>query len=110
MLDNKELSLRLDELFRTIFHIPHANDNNHNSFVPPASFFDMVPFYKQQLGFTMELKTSMGSTAVADNANDVLLCQLHSRGLCRAAIGRTLLFSSSSNIFDSLSKIYKDHH
>ncbi|GJY05934.1 hypothetical protein Tco_0371874 [Tanacetum coccineum] len=43
---------------QTIFHLPHANDNNHNSFMPPPSFLDMVPFYKQQLGFTMELKTS----------------------------------------------------
>ncbi|GKE88577.1 hypothetical protein Tco_1566052, partial [Tanacetum coccineum] len=72
MLDKKELSLTLDD-FRTIFHLPQANDNNHNSFVPPPSFLDMVPFYKQQLGFTMELKTSMGSTIVTDNANDVLL-------------------------------------
>ncbi|GJQ96302.1 hypothetical protein Tco_0007441 [Tanacetum coccineum] len=57
MLDKKELSPTLDD-FRTIFHLPHANDNNHNSFMPPPSFSDMVPFYKQQLGFTMELKTS----------------------------------------------------
>ncbi|GJY13295.1 hypothetical protein Tco_0382604 [Tanacetum coccineum] len=56
MLDKKELSLTLDD-FRTIFHLPQANDNNHNLFVPPPSFLDMVPFYKQQLGFTMELKT-----------------------------------------------------
>ncbi|GKB39832.1 retrovirus-related pol polyprotein from transposon TNT 1-94 [Tanacetum coccineum] len=53
----KELSLTLDD-FRTVFHLPQANANNHDSFVPPPSFFDMVPFYKQQLGFTMELKTS----------------------------------------------------
>ncbi|GKA03634.1 retrovirus-related pol polyprotein from transposon TNT 1-94 [Tanacetum coccineum] len=58
MLDKKELSLTLDD-FRTIFPQPQANDNNHNSFVPPPSFLDMVPFYKQQLGFTMELKTSL---------------------------------------------------
>ncbi|GJS22228.1 retrovirus-related pol polyprotein from transposon TNT 1-94 [Tanacetum coccineum] len=57
MLDKKKLSLTLDD-FRTIFHLPQANDNNHDSFVPPPSFLDMVPFYKQQLGFTMELKTS----------------------------------------------------
>ncbi|GJU34108.1 retrovirus-related pol polyprotein from transposon TNT 1-94 [Tanacetum coccineum] len=57
MLDKKELSLTLDD-FRTIFHLPQANANNHDSFVPPPSFLDMVPFYKQQLGFTMELKTS----------------------------------------------------
>ncbi|GJV37756.1 hypothetical protein Tco_1410233 [Tanacetum coccineum] len=42
---------------RTIFHLPQANDNNQASFVPPPSFSDMVPFYKQVLGFTMELKT-----------------------------------------------------
>ncbi|GJV14861.1 hypothetical protein Tco_1360184 [Tanacetum coccineum] len=56
MLDKKELSLTLDD-FRTIFHLPQANDNNHNSFVPPPTFSDMVLLYKQQLGFTMELKT-----------------------------------------------------
>ncbi|GJS09485.1 hypothetical protein Tco_0366281 [Tanacetum coccineum] len=57
MLDKKEHCLTLDD-FKTIFHLPHANDNNHNSFVPPPSFSDMVSFYKQQLGFAMELKTS----------------------------------------------------
>ncbi|GJR63426.1 hypothetical protein Tco_1505588, partial [Tanacetum coccineum] len=56
MLDKKELNLTLDD-FRTIFHLPQATDNNHNSFVPPPSFSEMVPFYKQVLGFTMELKT-----------------------------------------------------
>ncbi|GJR03659.1 retrovirus-related pol polyprotein from transposon TNT 1-94 [Tanacetum coccineum] len=57
MLDKKELSLTLDD-FRTIFHLPQANTDNHDSFVTPPSFLDMVPFYKQQLGFTLELKTS----------------------------------------------------
>nr|GFB48327.1 hypothetical protein [Tanacetum cinerariifolium] len=57
MLDRKELSLTLDD-FRTIFHLPQATDNNHDRFVPPPSFTDMVPFYKNDLGFTMELKTS----------------------------------------------------
>ncbi|GKF42213.1 hypothetical protein Tco_0125555, partial [Tanacetum coccineum] len=51
-----ELNLTLDD-FRTIFHFPQATDNNHNSFVPPPSFSEMVPFYKQVSGFTMELKT-----------------------------------------------------
>ncbi|GJS72840.1 retrovirus-related pol polyprotein from transposon TNT 1-94 [Tanacetum coccineum] len=53
----KNVLLTLDD-FRTIFYLPQANDNNQNSFVPPPTFSDMVPFYKQQLGFTMELKTS----------------------------------------------------
>ncbi|GKB28151.1 hypothetical protein Tco_0867552 [Tanacetum coccineum] len=46
MLDKKELNLTLDD-FKTIFHLPQATDNNHNSFIPPPSFSDMVPFYKQ---------------------------------------------------------------
>ncbi|GJY49618.1 hypothetical protein Tco_0439574 [Tanacetum coccineum] len=57
MLDKKEISLTLDD-FRTIFHLPQANTDNHDSFVTPPSFLDMVPFFKQQLGFTMEQKTS----------------------------------------------------
>ncbi|GJW53594.1 hypothetical protein Tco_0097679 [Tanacetum coccineum] len=56
MLDKKELNLTLDD-FRTIFHLPQETDNNHNSFVLPPSFSEMVPFYKQVLGFTIELKT-----------------------------------------------------
>ncbi|GJY86469.1 hypothetical protein Tco_0500495 [Tanacetum coccineum] len=56
LLDRKELALTLDD-FRTIFHLPQANDNNHASVVQPLSFSDMVSFYKQVLGFTMELKS-----------------------------------------------------
>nr|GEX57816.1 hypothetical protein [Tanacetum cinerariifolium] len=52
----KALSLTLDD-FKTIFHLPQATDNNHDSFVPPPSFYDMIIFYKNYLGFTMELKT-----------------------------------------------------
>ncbi|GKA68052.1 retrovirus-related pol polyprotein from transposon TNT 1-94 [Tanacetum coccineum] len=36
MLDKKELNLTLDD-FRTIFHLPQAADNNHNSFVSPPN-------------------------------------------------------------------------
>ncbi|GKE07523.1 hypothetical protein Tco_1399541 [Tanacetum coccineum] len=57
MLEKKLLSLTLDD-FIIIFHLPQATDNNHDSFVPPPSFLDMDPFYKNDLGFTMELKTS----------------------------------------------------
>ncbi|GJY45978.1 hypothetical protein Tco_0435041 [Tanacetum coccineum] len=55
-MDRKELTLTLDD-FRKIFHLPQANVNNNALFVPPPSFSDMVPFYKQVLGFSMELKT-----------------------------------------------------
>ncbi|GKB23034.1 hypothetical protein Tco_0862435 [Tanacetum coccineum] len=43
-LDKKKLSLTLDD-FMTIFHLPQANDNNHDSFVPPPSFLDMEGLY-----------------------------------------------------------------
>ncbi|GKB32820.1 retrovirus-related pol polyprotein from transposon TNT 1-94 [Tanacetum coccineum] len=57
LLDRKELTLTLDN-FRSIFHLPHANITIMASFVQtPIIFSDMVPFYKQVLGFTMELKT-----------------------------------------------------
>ncbi|GJT39905.1 hypothetical protein Tco_0939770 [Tanacetum coccineum] len=56
LLDRKELTLTLDD-FGIIFHLLQANDNNHALLVPPPSFSDMVPFYKQVLGFIMELKT-----------------------------------------------------
>ncbi|GJX62889.1 hypothetical protein Tco_0295789 [Tanacetum coccineum] len=45
MLDKKVLSLTLDD-FRTIFHLPQANANNHDSFVPPPSFLDMQTLSK----------------------------------------------------------------
>ncbi|GJS68712.1 retrovirus-related pol polyprotein from transposon TNT 1-94 [Tanacetum coccineum] len=57
MLYKKMLSLTLDD-FRTIFHLPQETDSDHDSFVPPSLFLDMVSFYKNELGLTMELKTS----------------------------------------------------
>nr|GEU34865.1 copia protein [Tanacetum cinerariifolium] len=51
LLDKKELSITLDDFIK-IFHLPQANDNNHDHFVPPPSFSDMIPFYKHELGFT----------------------------------------------------------
>ncbi|GJX14148.1 hypothetical protein Tco_0205906, partial [Tanacetum coccineum] len=77
MLDKKELSLTLDD-FRTIFRLPQANDDNHNSFVPPPSFSDMVSFYKQQLGFTMELRHFLSS--FNDNWSS---CSNHDKTLCK---------------------------
>ncbi|GJV19412.1 retrovirus-related pol polyprotein from transposon TNT 1-94 [Tanacetum coccineum] len=86
MLDKKELSLTLDD-FRTIFHLPQANDNNHNSFVPPPSFLDMVPFYKQQLGFTMELKTSSSFKTTGLLQLWKTLCRIFSKCLTTRVTG-----------------------
>ncbi|GJT40195.1 hypothetical protein Tco_0940060 [Tanacetum coccineum] len=86
MLDKKELSITLDD-FRTICHLPHANDNNHTSFVPPPSFSDMVPFYKQQLGFTMDLKTSSSFKTTGLLQPWQTLCKIFSKCLTTRVIG-----------------------
>ncbi|GJW89510.1 hypothetical protein Tco_0164850 [Tanacetum coccineum] len=86
MLDKKELSLTLED-FRTIFHLPHANDNNYNSFMPPPSFSDMVPFYKQQMGFTMELKTSSSFKTTGLLQPWQTLCKIFSKCLTTRVTG-----------------------
>ncbi|GJS66096.1 hypothetical protein Tco_0680660 [Tanacetum coccineum] len=86
MLDKKKLSLTLDD-FRTIFHLPQANANNHDSFVPPPSFLDMVPFYKQQLGFTMELKTSSSFKTTGLLQPWQTLCKIFSKCLTTRVTG-----------------------
>ncbi|GJY05043.1 hypothetical protein Tco_0370983 [Tanacetum coccineum] len=40
-----------------IFHLPHATDNNHERFVVAPKFLDMVPFFLNTLGFTLELRS-----------------------------------------------------
>ncbi|GJY65865.1 hypothetical protein Tco_0468103, partial [Tanacetum coccineum] len=82
----KELSLTLDD-FRTIFHLPQANDNNHNSFVPPPSFFDVVPFYKQQLGCTMKRKTSSSFKTTGLLQPWQTLCKIFSKCLTTRVTG-----------------------
>ncbi|GJZ65039.1 retrovirus-related pol polyprotein from transposon TNT 1-94 [Tanacetum coccineum] len=86
MLDKKELSLTLDD-FRTIFHLPQANANNHDNFVPPPSFLDMVPFYKQQLGFTIELKTSSSFKTTGLLQPRQTLCKIFSKCLTTRVTG-----------------------
>ncbi|GKB78500.1 hypothetical protein Tco_0945395, partial [Tanacetum coccineum] len=80
MLDKKVLSLTLDD-FRIIFHLPQANANNHDSFVSPPSFLDMVPFYKQQLGFIIELKTSSSFKTIGLLQPWQTLCKIFSKCL-----------------------------
>ncbi|GJU70123.1 hypothetical protein Tco_1256382 [Tanacetum coccineum] len=41
-------------LGQTIFHLPQATDNNHDHFVPALKFSEMVPFYVNNFGFTLE--------------------------------------------------------
>ncbi|GKE49253.1 hypothetical protein Tco_1480511, partial [Tanacetum coccineum] len=86
MLDKKELSLTLDD-FRTIFHLPQANADNHDSFMTPPSFLEMVPFFKQQLGFTMELKTSSSFKTTGLLQPWQMLCKIFSKCLTTRVTG-----------------------
>ncbi|GJY86512.1 retrovirus-related pol polyprotein from transposon TNT 1-94 [Tanacetum coccineum] len=86
MLDKKELTLTLDD-FRQIFHLPQPTDNNHTSFVPPPSFHDMIPFYKQELGFTMELKTSSSFKTTGLLQPWQTLCKIFSKCLTTRVTG-----------------------
>ncbi|GJS10365.1 retrovirus-related pol polyprotein from transposon TNT 1-94 [Tanacetum coccineum] len=86
LLDKKELTLTLDD-FRQIFHLPQATANNHNSFVPPPSFSDMVPFYKQVLGFTMELKTQSNFKTTGLLQPWQTLCKIFSKCLTTRVTG-----------------------
>ncbi|GKA44979.1 hypothetical protein Tco_0737775 [Tanacetum coccineum] len=86
MLDKKELTLTLDD-FRQIFHLPQATANNHNSFVPPPSFSDMVPFYKQVLGFSIELKTQSNFKTTGLLQPWQTLCKIFSKCLTTRVTG-----------------------
>ncbi|GKC76198.1 retrovirus-related pol polyprotein from transposon TNT 1-94 [Tanacetum coccineum] len=55
VLDRKELTMTLDA-FRSIFQLPQATNNNHERFVAAPKFLEMVPFYINNLGFTLELR------------------------------------------------------
>ncbi|GKC31146.1 hypothetical protein Tco_1038440 [Tanacetum coccineum] len=56
VLDRKELTMTLDD-FRTIFQLPQATDNNHECFVAAPKFSKMVPFFINDHGFTLELRS-----------------------------------------------------
>ncbi|GJZ63795.1 hypothetical protein Tco_0620216 [Tanacetum coccineum] len=85
MLDKKELTPTLDD-FRQIFYLSQATANNHNSFVPPPSFSDMVTFYKQVLGFTMELKTQSNFKTTGLLQPWQTLCKIFSKCLTTVSL------------------------
>ncbi|GKA61252.1 hypothetical protein Tco_0760659 [Tanacetum coccineum] len=86
MLNKKDLSLTLDD-FRTILHLPQATDNNHDSFVLPPSFLEMVAFYKNELGFTMKLKTSSSFKTTGLLHPWQMLCKIFSKCLTTRVTG-----------------------
>ncbi|GJW88700.1 hypothetical protein Tco_0164040 [Tanacetum coccineum] len=80
MLDYKELTLNLDD-FRTIFHLPQAIENNHDHFVLALTFSRMVPFYINNLGFTLELRSTSNFKTTGLLQPWQTLCKMFSRCL-----------------------------
>ncbi|GJS87875.1 hypothetical protein Tco_0770511 [Tanacetum coccineum] len=56
VLDRKDIRMTLND-FRRIFQLPQATDNNHECFVAALKFSEMVPFFFNDLGFTLELRS-----------------------------------------------------
>nr|GEV03792.1 hypothetical protein [Tanacetum cinerariifolium] len=83
--------VHLDEMCppnkRTIFYLPQATDNNHDRFVPPPSFYDMIPFHKNHLGFTMEIKTPLSFKTTCLLQPWQTLCKIFSKCLTTRVIG-----------------------
>ncbi|GKB25857.1 hypothetical protein Tco_0865258 [Tanacetum coccineum] len=83
---SSELTLILDD-FINIFHLPQANDNNHDHFVPPPKFSEMVSFYKNELGFTLELKTTSNFKTTGLMKPWQTLCKMFSKCLTTRVTG-----------------------
>ncbi|GKD98129.1 hypothetical protein Tco_1382026, partial [Tanacetum coccineum] len=54
-LDTKELQFSLDDL-RRIFQLLQAIDNNNVGFVAALSFSQMLPFFQNDLGFSITMR------------------------------------------------------
>ncbi|GKF85089.1 hypothetical protein Tco_0249987 [Tanacetum coccineum] len=86
MLDKKELTLTLDD-FRTIFHLPQATNNNHDHFFPALKFSEMDPFYINNLGFTLELRSTSNFKTTDLLQPWQTLCKMFSRCLTTRVTG-----------------------
>ncbi|GKE69942.1 hypothetical protein Tco_1528014 [Tanacetum coccineum] len=86
MLDKKELTLTLDD-FRKIFQLPQATENNHDHFVHAPQFSKMVPFYVNNLGFTLELRLTSNFKTTGLLQPRQTLCKMFSRCLTTRVTG-----------------------
>nr|GEY31616.1 hypothetical protein [Tanacetum cinerariifolium] len=78
--------MTLDD-FRTIFHLPQATDNNHDCFVPAPKFSGMVPFYINNLSFTLELRSPSNFKTTGLVQPWQTLCKMFSRCMTTRVTG-----------------------
>ncbi|GJR56194.1 hypothetical protein Tco_1406715 [Tanacetum coccineum] len=86
VLDIKDLIMTLDD-FRTIFHLPQATDNNHERIVAAPKFSKMVPFFLNDLGFTLDLRSPSKFKTTRLVQPWKTLCKMFSRCLTTRATG-----------------------
>ncbi|GJR41997.1 hypothetical protein Tco_1310100 [Tanacetum coccineum] len=86
VLDRKELTMTPDD-FRMIFQLPQATVNNHGRFVAALKFSEMVPFYINDLGFTMELRLTSNFKTTGILQSWQTLCKMFSRCLTTRVTG-----------------------
>ncbi|GJX19958.1 hypothetical protein Tco_0222635 [Tanacetum coccineum] len=71
----------------TIFHLPQATNNNDDHFVPAPKFSEMVPFYINDLGFTLELRSPSNFKTTGLVQQWQTLCKMFSRCLTTRVTG-----------------------
>ncbi|GKB53424.1 retrovirus-related pol polyprotein from transposon TNT 1-94 [Tanacetum coccineum] len=72
---------------KTIFHLPQGTDNNHDHFVPAPKFSEMIPFYVNNLGFTLELRSTLNFKTTGLLQPWQILCKMFSRCLTTRVTG-----------------------
>ncbi|GJU40888.1 hypothetical protein Tco_1193845 [Tanacetum coccineum] len=82
----KELTMNLDD-FRIIFQLPQATENNHERFVAAPKFSEMVPFFLNDLGFTLELRSPSKFKTTGLVQPWKTLCKMFSRCLTTRVTG-----------------------
>ncbi|GJY76428.1 hypothetical protein Tco_0481544 [Tanacetum coccineum] len=78
---------QLESLTKVIFHLPQSTDNNHDSFVPTLAFSEMVPFYINNLDFTLELRSISNFKTTGLLQPWQTLCKMFSRCLTTRVTG-----------------------
>ncbi|GJR43513.1 hypothetical protein Tco_1311616 [Tanacetum coccineum] len=72
--------MTLDD-FRTVFQLPQATDNNHECFITSPKLLEMVPFFLNDLGFKLELKSPSNFKTTRLVQPWQILCKMFSRCL-----------------------------
>ncbi|GKE67414.1 hypothetical protein Tco_1521575, partial [Tanacetum coccineum] len=85
-LDTKELQFSLDNL-RRIFQLPQAIDNNNVGFVVALCFSQMLPFFQNDLGFSITMRPPSHLVSKGLSQPWQTLCKIFARCLTTRVTG-----------------------